>query len=174
LTSRNSEIPPAGYSSSDLAQQLWDVEQIKQLKARYFRLMDTKDWDAWKDLFTEDCVHHLPAELNAPPQTNAEYLELVPRQLADAFTTHHGHMPEITLLGPTEATGIWAMFDYVLYPGRPTGIKGYGHYHETYRKCGDGKWRISSKRNQRLRVDQILNPSWTPAPDSKRTEGEAP
>ncbi len=122
---------------------MWDIEQIKQLKARYFRLMDTKDWDGWKDLFTEDCVHHLPAELNAPPQTNAEYLELVPRQLANAFTTHHGHMPEITLLGPAEATGVWAMFDYVLYPDRPTGIKGYGHYYETYRKCDDGKWRIS-------------------------------
>jgi SnoaL-like domain len=157
LTSSTPDAPPADDSGSDVAQQLWEIEQIKQLKARYFRLMDTKDWDAWKDLFTEDCVHYLPAELNAPPQTNAEYLDLVPRQLADAFTTHHGHMPEITLLGPTEATGVWAMFDYVLYPDRPTGIKGYGHYHETYRKCEDGKWRISSKRNQRLRVDEIPN-----------------
>ncbi|HEY0937594.1 MAG TPA: nuclear transport factor 2 family protein [Trebonia sp.] len=114
-----SEVPPASDSSADLAAQLWETEQVKQLK----------------------------------------YLELVPRQLADAFTTHHGHMPEITLLGPTEATGVWAMFDYVLYPGRPTGIKGYGHYHETYRKGDDGKWRISSKRNQRLRLDEIPNPS---------------
>jgi SnoaL-like protein len=157
LTSITPDASPAGDSASDLARQLWEIEQIKQLKARYFRLMDTKDWDAWKDLFTEDCVHHLPAELNAPPQTNAEYLDLVPRQLANAFTTHHGHMPEITLLSPTEATGVWAMFDYVLYPDRLTGIKGYGHYHETYRKCEDGKWRISSKRNQRLRVDEIPN-----------------
>jgi hypothetical protein len=174
MTSSNPEVPPAGDSSSDFAQQLWDIEQIKQLKARYFRLIDTKDWDAWRDLFTEDCVHHLPAELNAPPQTNAEYLELVPRQLAAAFTTHHGHMPEITLLGPAEASGVWAMFDYVLYPDRPTGIKGYGHYHETYRKCDDGKWRISSKRNQRLRVDEVPNPRWAPNPDSQRTGGKAP
>ena len=174
MTSSNSQVPPAGDSWSDLAQQLWDIEQIKQLKARYFRLIDTKDWDAWRDLFTEDCVHHLPAELNAPPQTNAEYLELVPRQLANAFTTHHGHMPEITLLGPAEASGVWAMFDYVLYPGRPTGIKGYGHYHETYRKCDDGKWRISSKRNQRLRVDEVPNPRWAPTPGTQRTGGKAP
>jgi hypothetical protein len=27
-----------------------DVESIKQLKARYFRLMDTKDWDAFEEL----------------------------------------------------------------------------------------------------------------------------
>jgi ketosteroid isomerase-like protein len=166
LTSRIPEVTPAGGTSPDFARQLWDIEQIKQLKARYFRLMDTKDWDAWKELFAEDCVHHLPAEVDAPPQTNAEYLELVPRLLANAFTTHHGHMPEITLLSPTEATGVWAMFDYVLYPDRPTGIKGYGHYYETYRKGDDGRWRISSKRNQRLRVDEIPNPSWVPAPES--------
>ncbi len=47
----------------------------------------------------------------------------MPEYLDDAFTTHHGHMPEITILSPTEAEGIWAMFDYVLKPGQPTGIK---------------------------------------------------
>ena len=29
--------------------------------------------------------------------------------LASAVTVHHGHMPEIALLGPDRATGIWAM-----------------------------------------------------------------
>ena len=33
-----------------------DVEAIKQLKARYFRAMDTKDWDAMRDVFTDDVV----------------------------------------------------------------------------------------------------------------------
>ena len=37
--------------------QVWaDVEAIKQLKARYCRLLDTKDWAAWRDLFTDDFV----------------------------------------------------------------------------------------------------------------------
>ena len=31
-----------------------DVEAIKQLKARYCRLMDTKDWVAFRQLFTDD------------------------------------------------------------------------------------------------------------------------
>ena len=44
----------SGAEASNLAEKLWDIEQIKQLKARYFRLMDTKDWAAWKDLFTDD------------------------------------------------------------------------------------------------------------------------
>ncbi len=33
-----------------------DVEAIKKLKARYFRLMDTKDWDAFRELVTPDVV----------------------------------------------------------------------------------------------------------------------
>ena len=144
-------------SLAQLVQKLWDIEQIKQLKARYFRLIDTKDWEAWRDVFTEDCIHHLPQEANRPPVGNAEYLEQIPNYLAEALTVHHGHMPEITILSDTEAEGIWSMFDYVLNPGQATGIKGYGHYYETYRKGADGCWRISSKRNTRLKLDQVPN-----------------
>jgi hypothetical protein len=144
---------------SVLLQRLWDLEQIKQLKARYFRLIDTKNWDQWKDLFTEDCIHYLPlgVGVDVPPQSNADYLVQVPAALADSVTIHHGHTPEINFLSDTEAEGIWAMFDYVQNRARPTGIMGYGHYFETYRKCEDGAWRISSKRNERIRVDEIPN-----------------
>ena len=41
-------------------QRLMDIEEIAQLKARYFRFIDTKDWVAFQDLFTDDCRHHLP------------------------------------------------------------------------------------------------------------------
>ena len=55
------EVPSAQAPSPEaLVQMLWDIEQIKQLKARYFRLLDTKDWDAFAELFTDDCEHHLP------------------------------------------------------------------------------------------------------------------
>ena len=33
-----------------------DVEAIKQLKARYFRTMDTKDWAGMCQVFTDDVV----------------------------------------------------------------------------------------------------------------------
>jgi hypothetical protein len=145
---------------AQLLQRLWDLEEIKQLKARYFRLMDTKQWDQWKDLFTEDCVHYLPLGVNVdvPAQTNEDYLQQVPQALSNSITVHHGHMPEITFLSGTEAEGIWAMFDYVQGADSPAGIHGYGHYYETYRKCEDGAWRISSKRNARIRVDQVSYP----------------
>ena len=34
---------------------LEDVEAIKQLKARYFRYLDTKQWDLLRHQFTDDC-----------------------------------------------------------------------------------------------------------------------
>jgi ketosteroid isomerase-like protein len=138
-------------------EQLWDIEQIKQLKARYFRFLDTKDWEAFADLFTDDCVHYLPQESAKEAVANEEYFRDLKAMLNPGVTTHHGHMPEITLVSDTEAEGIWAMFDYVQteLPGGPLNIQGYGHYLETYRKGPDGAWRISSKRNVRLRLDHL-------------------
>ncbi len=139
-------------------EQLWDIEQIKQLKARYFRYLDTKDWDAFEALFTEDCLHYLPLESSVTAAvSNEEYFADLKSALGAGVTTHHGHMPEITLLSDNEAEGIWAMFDYVQtdLPSGPLNIQGYGHYYETYRKGPDGRWRISSKRNVRLRIDHL-------------------
>ncbi len=152
-----------GAGGLDLTvERLVDLELIKQLKARYFRLIDSKQWVAFRDLFTDDCKHYyvMPGEGNENFSTNDEYFVTMESTLTNGITTHHGHMPEITFLSDFEAQGIWAMFDYVQVDA-PSGrvcIMGYGHYFETYRKCDDGKWRISSKRNQRLRVDQV---PWT-------------
>ena len=33
-----------------------DIEAIRLLKARYFRTMDTKDWDGMRQVFTDDVV----------------------------------------------------------------------------------------------------------------------
>jgi 3-hydroxyisobutyrate dehydrogenase-like beta-hydroxyacid dehydrogenase len=150
------ELGPLGTTAGRLA----DLEAIKQLKARYFRFIDTKDWTAFRDLFTDDCKHWLPQESAVPFMTNDDYFKMNEELLGTGVTTHHGHMPEITFASDTEAEGIWAMFDYVQIepPSGRVSIQGYGHYFETYRKCDDGKWRISSKRNERLRLDQV---PWT-------------
>lgn len=139
-----------------------EIEAIKQLKARYFRFLDTKEWEAFAELFTDDCEHLLPNDDPRPPVPNAQYLADIRRTLADAVTVHHGHMPEITITGPGEATGIWAMSDDVEIPRdgeAPLHLRGAGHYLETYRKGDDGRWRISSKRNVRLRVDHVPPPA---------------
>lgn len=94
------------------------MEQIKQLKARYFRLVDTKQWHAWGDLFTEDVT----AEYHNAPQDHPNeglpgltcsgrttLVEAVTRALATVTSIHQGFMPEIELTSPATARGIWAM-----------------------------------------------------------------
>ena len=150
---------PIGHPGTAI-DRLLDIEAIEQLKARYFRYIDTKDWAAFRELFTDDCRHLLPEESPIPFMTNDEYLPMMEATLNNGVTTHHGHTPEITFASATEASAIWAMNDYVQVDG-PNGrvsIQGWGHYYETYRKGDDGRWRISSKRNSRLRVDDV---PWT-------------
>lgn len=132
------------------ASELVEIELVKQLKARYFRLMDQKRWDEWGNVFTENATLQYgpnPGELFEGRKGIIEGLSVI---LKDSVTVHHGHMPEIEITSKTTATGIWAMFDYVEMPGLT--LNGYGHYEEEYIK-EDGQWKIKNLRLTRLRVD---------------------
>lgn len=132
---------------------------LQELKATYFRLLDTKQWAAWRELFTDDMVFDAELGPGAPAQrmtTNADdFVEMVSEQLKDAVTVHQGHMPEHTFLDERNARGVWAMFDWVDSSGSGGGsMQGFGHYHEHYFKGDDGRWRIKELKLTRLRVDQ--------------------
>ena len=136
-----------------------DIEAIKQLKARYFRFVDTKQWEAFGGLFTEDAVMLVnrgvttwggEKERTRDWRGREQIREAVRNRMQDLLSVHHGHMPEIELTSPTTATGIWAMEDIV--ENRAEMMRGHGHYHETYRKIGD-RWFIASLELNRLRVE---------------------
>jgi hypothetical protein len=140
------------------------IEDIKQLKARYFRCMDTKDWDGFADVFAPDAVMDMTEEMRdqqttADPVTrgNREIAAFVRAAVDPVTTVHHGHMPEIDLTSDTTATGIWAMEDKLRWPeGSPIkAMHGYGHYHETYERVGE-EWKIKTIMLTRLRVDVEL------------------
>jgi hypothetical protein len=170
------------------AQRLTDLYEIQKLKARYFRCMDLRLWDEFRDVFTDDL--ELYVENTKTPQaeqptvrgadTLVSYLAASdPRKV----TVHQGHMPEIDFLDADNATGIWAMFDWVDDPGRGFAMQGFGHYHERYVRCPDGKWRISSVRLTRLRSDSVphqesdleitLDPDTLAAVTGATTDGRA-
>jgi hypothetical protein len=133
-----------------------DLEQIKMLKARYFRLMDTKDWDSFRALFTSDVRIDVSGDGAGIFEGVEAFMTMLVPTLSNVVTIHHGHMPEIEITSPTTATGIWAMEDTLQFPkgGQLSGIHGYGHYHDTYVKT-DGSWKIASSRLTRLRVDML-------------------
>ena len=128
-----------------------DIEAIKQLKARYCRLLDTKDWTGFRQLFTDDLVIDT-TDSGGNVVTGADaFLEFLVVALADTVTVHQCHTPEIDITSPSAAGGIWAMEDRVRFPDG-SDLIGFGHYHETYEKA-DGSWRIKSSKLTRLRMD---------------------
>lgn len=151
-----------------LAKRLDDLQAIRELKARYFRCMDTRDWEAMHDVFAHDAVMDMRDEVASlikagmpiePEGGLIEGRDMIVASMAAPLTgtktVHHGHMPEIELVSDDEARGIWAMEDIVVMPeGAPAKrLHGYGHYHETYVREEDGRWRIKALRLSRLLLE---------------------
>jgi hypothetical protein len=135
----------------DDAAALMEIESIKQLKARYCRYLDTKDWTAWRGLFADDFLSDTSQAAGKVIRGADEFVAFTRKGVGQRATAHQVHAPEIELTSATTARGIWALEDVVrLAPG--VNLRGYGHYHETYEKL-DGQWQITSSKLTRLRED---------------------
>ena len=128
-----------------------DLEAIKQLKARYFRTMDTKDWAGMREVFADDVVMDTSEAGGGVIEGADAFIAFLEPTLRGVVTVHHGHMPEISITSATTASGIWSMEDMLRFPDGME-LHGYGHYHETYEKS-DGTWRIKTSTLTRLRTD---------------------
>jgi hypothetical protein len=130
-------LPGAG----DLA----DLEAIRQLKARYFRFLDTKNWTGWRACFSDDA--RFDVQPGTTELTPDDFVEMLANRHTTSRTVHQGHMPEIRFLGARRARGIWALHDVVKHPASSPHVPhaGFGHYQEEYRREG-GEWKIASLR----------------------------
>jgi hypothetical protein len=156
---------------SDAARRCLDLDAIHQLKARYCRFIDTKQWEKLRGLFMPDA--RFEGLGSAPTGATVDmFVNGIGTRLAPVISIHHCHMPEIVFTGPDSARGIWAMMDYLEWPEGAgpheaqgyRGFTGYGHYEEEYMRAADG-WRIAFLRLTRLRIDPLA----TPAPPNPRT-----
>ena len=136
-------------------QELVAIELIRQLKARYFRLMDQKKWEEWAQVFCEDVVIDTKEEGSPLIHGRQAFYEYLPPILEGVKTVHHGHMSEIELTSETTATGTWSMEDMLWWPPEQGGrhLWGKGWYFEQYRKEADGEWRILELKLRRIRVE---------------------
>jgi hypothetical protein len=141
--------------ADDAAATLLAIEAIKQLKARYCRYLDTKDWAAWRAIFADDFVSDT-SEAGGKLIVGADDFVAFTRKgigRPAQATAHQVHAPEIDLTSASTARGVWALQDVVRF-GPGLSLVGYGHYHETYENIA-GQWLIKSSKLTRLREDIV-------------------
>lgn len=140
----------------DRLDRLEAIEEIRNLKARYFRLMDTKQWDSLATVFASD-LKVLTPDGKVYADGGEAYAAALRHSLEHAVSCHQGLSGEIEVEAGDSARAIWAMQNVITWQDRhpATGWKaivGRGHYHETYRREDDA-WRIATLTLTRLSLD---------------------
>jgi 3-phenylpropionate/cinnamic acid dioxygenase small subunit len=142
------------------------AEQIRALKARYLRLLDTQQWDALGAVFLDD-AHFTLATFGEPLvfHNTKDWMSFLSPLLDGGTTVHQVHQGEIEVADVDTASARWAMSDYVV-PAAGSGRQsfyGHGHYTEQYRRV-DGGWKIASLELSRLMLNTAAG-SGSPQPD---------
>lgn len=137
-------------------------EAVRNVKARYFKYLDSKDWNKLLSVFTEAAEFDgFPFDTDNP----RNFVANVRDYFEDVQSVHQGFMPILETFDETTIRGSWTMHDYLVWPKDSrayrgefipglTGIRGYGIYEDEYKFVG-GEWRISRMRLVRTRVELI-------------------
>lgn len=148
--------------------RLLAIEEIKQLKGRYFRCVDTKNWEELAKIFAPDVRFDRawagaiedPATGEWRPQKPAgpeivegreQVVAMVRRAVGSLRTVHRGFIPEIEIIDANFASAIWPMQDILLTRDNELLLEASGHYHETYDRLETG-WAIKSSKLTRLMI----------------------
>ncbi len=123
---------------------LEDIEQIKKLKAKYWRCVDRKLWDELAECFTED------ATADYGPKVQLQGRKAILQFLKDSLgqetmiTTHGGHNAEIEIVDDNTARATWALNDMIIIQPS-TRMEGWGYYEDVYARQ-NGQWRKKSTK----------------------------
>jgi hypothetical protein len=120
-----------------------DIDEIKQVKYRYLRALDTKHWDDFADTLTDDVIGDYGESLGEAHRfTDRDSLVEFMRNAmpSNIITEHRVTHPEIIVDGD-EASGTWYLQDKVIVPDVNFMLMGAAFYHDKYRKTADG-WKI--------------------------------
>lgn len=119
------------------------IEEIKQLKARYFHACDTKQVDRIRECFA-------PGKIALRYGRIGEFTDR--EQLVDVFSElachdhivemHHGQNPQIEVRDAVHATGQWGLYYYLIDTRQQTVTQLAGFYQDTY-ICREGQWLMS-------------------------------
>jgi hypothetical protein len=146
-------------------ERLLAIEEIKSVKAKYLRGVDTGDSDLVRGILAEDCVldyngcwvdpasgHDFMPAMNVVVHGNGSWSSALSKM--GIVTVHHCHNVELEFASDSSASAIWSMTDRFFMPAGSeySRLTGFGYYHETYLKI-DGAWKIKTTRVARLRCE---------------------
>ncbi|MEU0543185.1 nuclear transport factor 2 family protein [Nocardia sp. NPDC005978] len=128
------------------------LEEIRQLKYRYLRTLDLKEWDGFGATLSTDVIGSYGSPSGGQPLefTGREALVDYMRTAlgGNIITVHVANHPEIEVTGET-ARASWCLEDTVIVPDFQITIRGAAYYHDTYVR-EDGRWVIASTGYQRI------------------------
>jgi ketosteroid isomerase-like protein len=130
------------------AADLVTFRELEELKYRYVRALDHKDWDLFAACFTDDATASYGERLDfSGPDEIVGFMRenLGPTMI----TVHQVHHPEFTVEGDT-ATGVWSLMDRVIMTEFRFLLDGASFYNDRYQRGADGAWRISHTGYERI------------------------
>ena len=126
-------------------QDLIDTHDITQLKYRYLRSLDTKDWDTFAECFVPEATGDYNGLVFADRAALVDYMR---RNLGEGMITlHQVHHPDVTVDGDT-AVGRWYLQDRVVVEAFQFMLEGASFYEDHYVRTPAG-WRVTHTGYQR-------------------------
>ncbi|MEZ5573704.1 MAG: nuclear transport factor 2 family protein [Halioglobus sp.] len=119
------------------------IEDIRQLKARYFHACDHKQPDIVRECFAAGDIDLRYGRIGN--FGNREDMLAVFTELAcqpHIVEMHHGQNPRIEVHDANNATGVWGLYYYLIDTRRQTVTQLAGFYDDTYLRH-DGLWCIT-------------------------------
>jgi hypothetical protein len=137
------------------------IRDIEQLKYRYLRTLDLKEWDEFGGTLTAGVLASYGPQLSFTGRE--QLLAFLRTSLGPGvITVHQCHHPEISVAGD-HASGTWYLQDQVIVLEQRLLLTGAAFYQDEYLRESDGQWRIARTGYVRsYEATQSLDdvPSW--------------
>ena len=116
-----------------------DIREISQLKFRYLRTLDSKDWDGFEDCFVPEATGDYNGLVFDDRAALVSYMRA---NLGEGLVTlHQAHHPEVEVDGDT-ATARWYLYDRVIVEAFSFMLEGGAFYADRYVRTPEG-WRVA-------------------------------
>ena len=131
-------------------EMLVEIELIRQLKYRYARCLDTKQWAEFENIFVPEATAAYSGGAHS-----FEGREAIVRFMIESMgsttmlTAHTMTSPEIRLTSETTAEGTWALRDEVVMLDWQMTVRGAAYYEDRYVKR-EGRWWIAHTGYRRI------------------------